>query len=180
MSLFKSFILLLLLYNGSLFAQDFKSFIPKGFTLLDSASDDLNKDGYKDLVLVLNNVSDTATPESPRPVLILHGTKNKIYILAGRNDHIAYCENCGGMFGDPFDGIVIKNNYFSIQHYGGSNWRWSRIITFKYDPKIKTYVLHKDGGVSFNTLEPDKVTETLENQKDYDKMLFVNYKGDSN
>lgn len=33
---------------------------------------------------------------------------------------------------NPYSGLTIKNGYFSVEHYAGSAWRWTRIPTFKY------------------------------------------------
>ncbi|MBL7936492.1 MAG: hypothetical protein JNM51_11870 [Bacteroidia bacterium] len=158
-----------------LHAQDLKSFIPNGYTLLDSVSGDLNKDGIKDLVLILKNDTEIEMSDTTRPLLILHGNKNKSYTLVARNDHVVLCQACGGVFGDPYNNIVAKNNFFSIEHYGGSNWRWTRIITFKYDVKTKQYVLHRDAGISYHTSDPDKTTNIITKKQDFGKLPFVKF-----
>jgi ribosomal protein L33 len=79
------------------------------------------------------------------------------------------------VFGDPYDNLVIKDNYFSVEHYGGSNWRWTRIMTFKYDLKTKRYVLHRDAGESYHMDAIDKTTQNLNRKKDFDKLPFVKY-----
>lgn len=58
-----------------------------------------------------------------RPLYILTGQSDQSYKLAAKNDNVVYCVNCGGIMGDPFSGIAIKNGYFSVEHYGGSAWR---------------------------------------------------------
>lgn len=153
-------------------SNNLKYFIPNGFTLLDSASGDLNLDGFNDLIVVLKNDLEETVPDTTRPLLILHGAKNKTYTLITKNDHVVLCNDCGGMFGNPYEGIAVKNNYFSVEHYGGSNWRWTRIITFKYDLKNKQYVLHKDAGVSYHTSDPDKITKNIHSKKSFGKLLF--------
>ena len=101
-----------------LHAQDLKSFIPNGYTLLDSVSGDLNKDGIKDLVLILKNDTEIELSDTTRPLLILHGNKNKSYTLVARNDHVVLCQACGGVFGDPYNNVVAKNNFFSVLYCG--------------------------------------------------------------
>ena len=164
-----------MLLCGSCKGQTIKSFIPKGYTLLDSASGDLNKDGIKDLVLILRNNLEETKPDTTRPLLILHGSKTKGYTLVAKNEHVVLCKNCGGVFGDPYERVVVKNNYFSLEHYGGSNWRWTRIITFKYDINTKQYILHKDAGISFHTFDPDKTTNITTGEKNFDKLPFTKY-----
>lgn len=172
-----SLVILFTIINSVLFSQTgyLKDFIPKGFILLDSASGDLNKDGFKDLIVILKNNSEQVNPDTTRPLLILHGTKKKTYTLIAKNDHVVLCEACGGVFGNPYEGITVKNNYFSIEHYGGSSWRWARIITFKYDLKTQQYVLHKDAGISYHTSDPDKTTEIITRKKDFGKLPFSKY-----
>jgi hypothetical protein len=158
------------------FAQaDLKTFIPVGYALLDSASGDMNKDGIRDVVLILKKKNEGTQNDVERPLLILHGSKGKKYVLAAKNNKVVLCASCGGVFGDPYDKLVIKNNYFSVEHYGGSNWRWTRIMTFKYDLKRKLYMLHRDAGISYHTSDPDKTTETVHSKKDFDKLLFTEY-----
>jgi hypothetical protein len=88
------------------------------------------------------------------------------------------CYNCGGVFGDPYEGLAIKNGYFSVEHYGGSSWRWTRIITFKYHDAKKAWYLHRDAGISYHTSDPDTETESVYNQADYGKLNFEEYIGD--
>ena len=170
-------IIILCLTNALALAQTntLNSFIAKGFTILDSASGDLNKDGFRDVVLILKNSFEENNADTTRPLLILHGNNSKTYTLAAKNEHAVLCQGCGGVLGDPYENVVIKNNYFSVEHYGGSNWRWTRIITFKYDLKTKQYVLHRDAGISYHTSDPDKTINTIANKKDFGKLPFVQY-----
>ncbi|MEP7377060.1 MAG: hypothetical protein ABI675_26910 [Chitinophagaceae bacterium] len=167
------FILLSFSSNGQY--RRFESFIPAGFSLLDSASGDINKDGKKDFLLILINNHEETAADTTRPLLLLTGDGKGLYQLAERNDSVVLCKGCGGVFGDPYACITIKNGFFSIEHYGGSNWRWSRVITFKYDVKLKQFVVHRDAGDSFHTSNPDKVTTHVYHKEDFGKLLFANY-----
>ena len=125
-------------------------FIIKGYSVLDTKSGDINKDGIDDIILILKKDGEDSTsvvtdhPEA-RPLLLLIRSRNDKLTLAARNDSTVYCVNCGGMLGDPYIEIVIKNGYFTIEHYGGSSWRWTRDITYKYSTKDKWWYLHRDG-----------------------------------
>lgn len=153
------------------------SFVPEGYSLLDSASGDLNLDPYPDMLLILkkngeDSTSDVVDHPEKRPLLILIGQADKQFKLAASNDNAVYCENCGGMMGDPYMVVVIKKGYFSIEHYGGSAWRWTRIITFKYSTADKNWYLHKDGGDSYHTSDPDKVETKIRTTKEFGKIAF--------
>jgi hypothetical protein len=149
--------------------------LPPGYALLDSASGDLNQDGYRDYIMVLKNVGEDSLVEAARPLVILLGNKQQGLDFYARNDSVVYCKNCGGVFGDPYQGITIKKQYFSIDHYGGSSWRWTRNITFRYDKVKRKFLLHRDGGESYHTSDPDKSTLTLEHKSYYGKLLFEDY-----
>jgi hypothetical protein len=153
----------------------FQNLIPGNYSLLDSASGNLNKDAYKDLVLILKSDGEEQHPDTTRPLLLLAGTADGGYRLLARNDGVVLCKGCGGVFGDPYAGIVIKNGYFSIEHYGGSNWRWTRVITFRFDVKSGQFRLHRDAGVSYHTSNPDKTRDIISNKAHYGKLLFTNY-----
>jgi len=185
MNRFRYCLLLQLLAISSIFAQgatkvdNIKEFIPEGFTLLDKASGNLNKDSYSDLVLVLQTKNKATEEDEVRPLILLRGTASGKYKLLARNDSVVLCKGCGGVFGDPYDGITIKNGYFSIEHYVGSSWRWTRIITFKYDLKCKNFILHKDAGVSYhNTEEEMKFNSIISNKDKYGKQLFTEFRND--
>ena len=180
--MFKPFILLVLLFGSSVTAgaqahnaKSFQSFIPAKYSLLDSASGDWNKDGYSDMVLILKSDSEEMAPDTTRPLLLLAGTAAGGYTLLARNDSVVLCKGCGGVFGDPYAGVAVKNGFFSIEHYGGSNWRWTRIITFRFDAKSKVFRLHRDAGVSYHTFDPDKTTDIISNKSHYGKLLFTKY-----
>lgn len=129
-------------------------FIPDGYVALDHAYGDLNKDKRQDVLIILKNLDEeklsvvVERPE-PRPLLVIIRQKDGSLKQVTRNDKVVLCVNCGGVFGDPYAGMTIKNGFFSIEHYGGSNWRWERIITFKYSTKDKRWFLHKDGTIRY-------------------------------
>lgn len=162
------------------FASNISEFIPANYSVLDTTSGDLNLDEIKDYILVLKkNGEDTLSnvngdPEN-RPLLILLGEGNNKLKLAKKNENTVYCFDCGGMMGDPFVGITIKNGYFSVEHYGGSSWRWSRIITYKYSKKDNEWFLHKDGSESFHASEPEVTESNIRTTKDFGQVKFEDF-----
>jgi len=161
-------------------AENIKSFVPVNYAVLDTVSGNLNLDNYNDMILVLKKIGEEKTSDvvdnpEKRPLLILIGESNNKYKLIERNENTVYCIDCGGIMGDPFMGVVIKNGYFSVEHYGGSAWRWSRVITYKYSKEENNWFLHKDGGESFHASEPEKVETKVETTKDFGKILFRDF-----
>lgn len=159
-------------------SRPLQQFISKGFTLLDSASGDINKDGKTDLLVILKNDLEETSMDTTRPLLVLFGEDNGLYSLAAQSDSVVLCRGCGGVFGDPYAGLTVKNNFFSIEHYGGSNWRWTRIITFRYDVKTKKIFLHRDAGESFHIEDPEKTNPYTYTKEDYGRLLFSKYSYD--
>lgn len=160
--------------------DELKEFVPEGYSFLGGEKGNLNLDKFPDVVLVLKKDNEKETSdviENPekRPLLILVGQADNTYKLAARNDNTVYCVDCGGAFGDPFDGISITNGNFSINHYGGSAWRWTRIVTYKYSPADKNWFLFRDGGDSFHASEPDKVKTTVKTVKNFGKVPFEKF-----
>ena len=162
-----------------------KSHIPDGYEIRDTCSGDLNQDGVIDYLVLLRKLDEESIAKSTdstikRRLLILTGT-GESYQLAGQSDNAVYCISCGGVMGDPYQSMVIKNGYFSIEHYGGSSWRWTRTVTFKYSKEDSSWYLHKDGGESYHTSDPDKVKTKIRTVKDFGKVAFTAfdiYKGE--
>lgn len=160
--------------------ENLKEFVPSGYSFLGGEKGNLNLDKYPDIILVLKKdneaeLSDVNDNPEKRPLLIFTGEADGSYKLAGRNDNTVYCVNCGGVFGDPFEGITITNGNFSINHYGGSSWRWTRIVTYKYSPSEKNWFLFRDGSDSFHSSEPNKVKTTIKTVKNFGKVSFEKF-----
>ena len=160
--------------------RELPAFIPAGYSLLDSVSGDLDLDKMKDYILVLKKNGEDTLAGDPakaphRPLLILAGVAGGGFILKAKNDKTVLCFTCGGLMGDPFMGIVIKNGYFSIEHYGGSSWRWTRIITYKYSTADSRWYLFKDGHEYFHATQPDSVQRTILTTKDFGKVAFEEF-----
>lgn len=156
---------------------ELKEFIPAGYSFLSGEKGNLNLDKRADIVVVLKKdnekeTSDVIDHPEKRPLLIFLGQSDGSYKLAARNDNTVYCVDCGGIFGDPFESLTITNGNFSVNHYGGSNWRWTRIISYKYSPADKNWYLFKDGSESFHTSNPDKVITKIKTVKNFGKVSF--------
>jgi len=154
-------------------------FIPDGYVVLGHAYGDLNKDKKDDVIMILKNMDEEKTSDvnenvEARPLLIILRQKDGSLKQVASNDSVVLCYNCGGAFGDPYTGITIKNGYFSIEHYGGSSWKWERIVTFKYDKKANNWFLHKDGIVRYQPTN-EKGSEIIRTSKDFGKLAFEKF-----
>lgn len=135
-------------------------FVESGTKAIALETADLNGDKREDFILVLEKENPAKDENefavNERPLLILlRGVDSKL-TLAKRNDQIIMCSQCGGVFGDPFAGVVAGRNTFSVEHYGGSNWRWQYSYKFNYSRIDNTWQLVRVQEVTFHTFEPNK------------------------
>lgn len=137
-------------------------FVEKGKIALALETADLNGDGFADYLLVVETPkADRDEPgDGIRTLLILTAGRNGDLKLAARNDKVVYCRTCGGVFGDPFAGITAKRNSFSVDNYGGSNWRWSDSYKFNYSRIDETWQLVLVAKDSFMATDPEKTAKT--------------------
>ncbi|HTN18117.1 MAG TPA: hypothetical protein VL092_10575 [Chitinophagaceae bacterium] len=145
MKKYSSLILLSLLFVLKTNAQDnilekipskgktVKDFIPNGYQIPQNGlkEGDLNKDGAADIAIALFSKEEEKSVDDPRLLLVLLKAPDG-YILAGKSDKTILCQGCGGVMGDPYAGITIKNGILQINHYGGSAWKWTIEEKFRY------------------------------------------------
>jgi hypothetical protein len=136
-------------------------FIESGTKAIALEKGDLNGDRRSDFILVLEKANpakdDNGFPVKQRPLLILlRGADGKL-TSAKRNERVIMCSECGGVFGDPFEGVIAGRNTFSVEHYGGSNWRWKYSYKFNYSRLDKTWQLVRVEELSYHTSDPNKV-----------------------
>lgn len=136
------------------------AFIEKGTKAIAAEKADLDGDRDDDFVLVLEKEKPEIVDDFPvkqRPLLILRRTADGKLELAKRNDLLVMCSQCGGVFGDPFDSIDVARNTFTVNHYGGSNWRWAVSYKFNYSRIDKTWQLVRVKNIGYHTSDPDKM-----------------------
>lgn len=139
-------------------AINVQPFVEKNTTALAVEQGDLNGDGREDAVIVLEPQDE----EAPRPLLILVSDANGKLKLAKRSANAAFCRTCGGMMGDPFAGVRVEKNRFTIQHYGGSSWRWSAEFTFGWSKRDQSWQLVRVEKHSFHASDPENVEKTIQ------------------
>jgi len=131
--------------NSSKKAKDISTFIPQGWHILEKndgklakVEGDLNKDSINDIAFVIEGNTQPEEPDPemvwgpPRSLLIAFGKKDNTYSLSIKSDDSIMLREQGGVFGDPFDDIVIDRGSLLLKFYGGSNWRWYRNYRFRF------------------------------------------------
>jgi hypothetical protein len=102
--------------------------VPAGYQILDQKEGDLNRDGITEKVIVFDT-NDSAESGTVREIQIYKKSGNKWELLASSKNAVGQSES-GGMMGDPFENIEIKDGVLLINQSGGSSWKWSK--TDKY------------------------------------------------
>lgn len=154
---------ILTIYFGASYGQNFSypdikatgqsvlDFVPTGWTVLDSAYGDLNKDGIKDAAIVIqhrdsislvNSLEDTVLTQ-PRILLILlkNAAKNKFTLIEQSNSFILKHDN--SIMDDPYQGITIDKGILKIDFhlfYNMGSW-YSTSSTYKFRFDGKTFLL---------------------------------------
>lgn len=119
--------------------QTVESFVPKGWTLLDQTSGDLNKDGLADIVGVIEPEAERQPgEEAPARILfVAFRGKEPGYRLAIQTSKAIMRADEGGMLGDPYDdgSISVDRGSLVLSFYGGSSWRWRCVYRFRYQDR---------------------------------------------
>jgi hypothetical protein len=155
--------------NGSV-----EKFIPKDYEVLNLTVGNLNLDEYEDAILILKH-EDEESDDYKRPLYILIGdSRGKFRVVAENNSSVLGVSD-GGILGDPFVGVTINNGYFSLKYYGGSNWRWSRTVTFKYDRRERKWFFYQDREESYYLLKPNKKEIDIRTPEDLGTIEFERF-----
>lgn len=116
-----------------------QDFIPKGWQLLDSVTFDFNHDGLQDIAAVIEVPAPTDIQYheideeawNPRILFILQNTGNG-YALSLQDENTIRTSMDGGIWGDPWEPLTAEGDAFTVNAYGGSNWRWAEHFTYKH------------------------------------------------
>ena len=161
--------------------RDWSLFIPKGYSILDKLSGDLNMDNRKDLILVLKRDGEDSLSSIEKPikrkVLILLMQEDNSWKLECENENVVYFYRYDTNFQDAFLDIALDQaGQFSIHHYGGFAQRWGRTCRFKYNKVKQKWYLVKDEYSSFSAINPEEnSTEKEYTPKDFGKIDFEHF-----
>jgi hypothetical protein len=149
--------LIVVIQIGFVFGQDFvypilikestyiNDFIPNNWTLLDSVTGDLNKDNYRDIVMVFQQkdsiswIDDEADTLFTQPrilaILFWDNSKKTFKLIEQSNSFILNHDN--PTMEDPFVGLSIDKNVLNIElklwYNGGTWWTTGAIYKFRYN-----------------------------------------------
>ena len=160
--------------------EEVKPFVEAGTKAIAVEAADLNGDGRGDFVLVLERLNPAVDkddfPVNQRPLLILLRGEGGRLAAAKRNERLVMCSKCGGVFGDPFEGVEAGRNTFTVNFYGGSNWRWKYAYRFNYSRVDQTWQLVRSEEIHYHTSDPDKMkTRVFTPPRDYGKIDLADF-----
>lgn len=105
---------------------------PENYRVIESVSGDLDKDSIKELVVTYTIGKETTDYESLPRELIVYKMKGNVWIVWKRSKQALYGSRDGGMMGDPYGGVEIKNGVLEVSQNGGSSWKWGHTDKYRY------------------------------------------------
>ena len=100
------------------------------YRIIACSTGDLNGDSLSDLAVVAEQLSSGQL--GSRKLYVLLQKKDGSYYVDCSNERLIFGRMEGGVFGEPFESITIRNLELLINHFGGSGSRWGCEDTFKY------------------------------------------------
>ena len=160
-----------------------KAFVEAGAMPIALETADLNGDGRTDYLLAYQRpaaVPEDELPTTQRPLLILLREAGGALRLAARNDRIILCEDCGGMLGDPFQGISTGPKTFTVHLHGGSRYRWGFDYKFAYSRRDQAWQLVQVHETEMDVMDPEseaaaEVGQDYRPPRDFGKIDFADF-----
>lgn len=105
-----------------------------GFQVVDSIRGNLDKDGVEELVVAYNtkivDPNDFST-SVPRKLIIYKKGESKWEVWKSSSSALMGSLD-GGAMGDPFESMDITNGVLTINHWGGSSWKWGETDKYRF------------------------------------------------
>ena len=129
--------------------------LPEGVRLMDICEGDLDGDGKSDFAVVLEYEpgyeyfrGDERRPvsEGIRPIYVYTYSEDVGYQCRYEHHDLIRTKLEGGMIGDPYAGIEIKERTLTVSDYGGSSIRWGDDLIFKIKGEellLKEYIVYE-------------------------------------
>jgi formylglycine-generating enzyme required for sulfatase activity len=141
--------------------------LPDNGETLTSVTADLNGDGTMDFLVAFEYLDGTRQ-------LFIIVREGKKYRVASTSTRSILCKTCGGVYGEPFQGLAAEKKSFSISHFGGSNFKWANTAVFGYSRRDRKWQLVEFTDTQYDLENNDTVTVLrpadfgLINLEDYD------------
>lgn len=166
--------------------------LPENFSVIDVDSGYLNDDNLKDYIIAIKQNDEQIDENGKAPkrrLSIFVGQESGKFVLAKSNDkNVVQSLDYGANRDDPFLSISVgKNNSFIIEHgVGSGNQHWTKFTHFKYNKKLKNWILTKDELTVYSeqfeeNLKPDEEYglpirfHKLKTQKDFGIIEFEKF-----
>lgn len=104
--------------------------VPGHYIQIKQIQGDLDRDGKPERIVVYNTAPDTSATEGVQREVIIYKMKDQEWVAWERSRGAVAGSREGGMMGDPFEDIEVKNGILLVYHFGGSRQKWT--ITDKY------------------------------------------------
>ena len=135
--------------------------LPEGVRLMDICEGDLDGDGKSDFAVVLEYEpgyeyfpsESWALREGIRPIYVYTYVEGVGYQCRYEHRKLIRTKEEGGMIGDPYAGIEIKEGTLTVSDYGGSSIRWGDDLIFKIKGEellLKEYIVYEWSTLSGN------------------------------
>lgn len=115
---------------GSSFGQE--ASIPGQYRPLEEVYGDLNKDGVDEKVVVYNMTDVEDDVNGTDREIVIFRKEGQGWIAWHRSTRAIGNSKDGGMMGDPFAGVEIKNGLLLIYQSGGSSWKWTYTDKYRF------------------------------------------------
>jgi hypothetical protein len=109
-------------------AANLETFVPIGWTKFTETEGDLNGDKIPDKVLIIEALKNNRS----KRILVILFRSNKFWTLAGSSSEVILDSKEGGLTGDPFSGISIRNGILVIEHQGGTKLIWKYAHSYQH------------------------------------------------
>lgn len=100
--------------------------------VLEEIKGDLDGDGKAEWVVVTETSRQAPNGMGKMRKLDVYKLDNGQKRLWQSSEQVVLPSQAGGMMGDPFQGISIRNGSLFIEHAGGSSWKWSYRDQYRY------------------------------------------------
>lgn len=116
---------------------------------------DIDGDGNQDVLVVLQQPGGAQARFEPRTLLVLRrGADGRLEKTLQAPDAIL-CQACGGMMGDPLQGVRTDTDGFVLHFEGGSREMWSQEYDFRYSAEADTWFLEEIAETAIDRLNGD-------------------------